>query len=379
MTKEMAEEIDFEITRIDPLGQGVSLSADHVDFIAKTLPGEKGKAAILSQKGKKVRFAELSELSTQAPHREKPECPHFSHCSGCSFLHTNYDNEIEYKTQAYSYLFRNFYDASSIKTHIAPNRLGYRNRVQLHYDLNKNTLGFFNNGAIHEVPECKLPKTAIKEKIKELYKGGKWLRLLPEDSPATGHIEISESKGVVQLKFNERYAADGFSQVFEEMGTLAKEVIQSFRPIPKEDAPVIIDLFGGSGFLTNGLNCKRLVVDYGLEEDDQSSSKNYYLDLNLYNKNAVKKLSKAIVDKFGEKRRLWLYIDPPRSGLKNLDEFIDVLKPDYIAYLSCNPHTQVRDIAKILDKNWLIEEVSFFDFFPGTHHLESLVHLKKKF
>jgi tRNA/tmRNA/rRNA uracil-C5-methylase (TrmA/RlmC/RlmD family) len=69
-------------------------------------------------------------------------------------------------------------------------------------------------------------------------------------------------------------------------------------------------------------------------------------------------------------------IDPPRAGLRRV--VIDTLHqnpPRMLAYLSCNPETQVRDLKCFLDLGWKVEGVTPYDFFPRTHHIESLAML----
>lgn len=78
-------------------------------------------------------------------------------------------------------------------------------------------------------------------------------------------------------------------------------------------------------------------------------------------------------------------LDPPRKGcdeifLKQLSEF----EPNRIVYVSCNVHSQARDVKFFLEKTengdkYEIESIRGFDFFPQTHHVESvavLVHKK---
>lgn len=73
-----------------------------------------------------------------------------------------------------------------------------------------------------------------------------------------------------------------------------------------------------------------------------------------------------------------LILDPPRSGLhKKVVEKIQNSQPRQVMYLSCNPATQARDVAKLLDTY----ELAFFgayNFFPRTPHIESLAVLSKK-
>lgn len=71
-------------------------------------------------------------------------------------------------------------------------------------------------------------------------------------------------------------------------------------------------------------------------------------------------------------------LDPPRAGCdKKLIEKLNEIKPKTIVYLSCNPITQARDIAMLVD-NYEIKKVTPFNFFPRTPHIESLAILVLK-
>lgn len=68
-------------------------------------------------------------------------------------------------------------------------------------------------------------------------------------------------------------------------------------------------------------------------------------------------------------------LDPPRAGCdQKLINHLNEVKPKMIIYLSCNPATQARDIS-ILLKNYHIETIKTFNFFPHTPHIENLVIL----
>ena len=70
--------------------------------------------------------------------------------------------------------------------------------------------------------------------------------------------------------------------------------------------------------------------------------------------------------------------DPPRAGLhaKVVDRCIEV-QPRQILYLSCNPATQVRDLA-LLRSLYEVEFFEVYNFFPRTPHIETLTVLCKK-
>ncbi|CAN5636018.1 23S rRNA (uracil(1939)-C(5))-methyltransferase RlmD [soil metagenome] len=71
-----------------------------------------------------------------------------------------------------------------------------------------------------------------------------------------------------------------------------------------------------------------------------------------------------------------ILFDPPRAGLhaKIVDRILEAT-PKKIIYLSCNPSTQARDIARLQD-TYTITSIEGFNFFPKTPHIESLAVLE---
>lgn len=70
--------------------------------------------------------------------------------------------------------------------------------------------------------------------------------------------------------------------------------------------------------------------------------------------------------------------DPPRAGLnpKIIARCLEA-KPPQIVYLSCDPATLARDLARLSD-GYDIVDVSIYNFFPRTPHIETLTILKLK-
>lgn len=73
-----------------------------------------------------------------------------------------------------------------------------------------------------------------------------------------------------------------------------------------------------------------------------------------------------------------VFVDPPRKGCDKvaLDTLIQIM-PKRIVYVSCNPATLGRDL-KILEEKYEIKEISIFDMFPFTHHVECVAMLQLK-
>ena len=71
-------------------------------------------------------------------------------------------------------------------------------------------------------------------------------------------------------------------------------------------------------------------------------------------------------------------VDPPRKGLdlKSIDNLCEVL-PKRIVYISCNPATLVRDLARLEDK-YEVMKIKPVDMFPFTSHVECVAVLQLK-
>lgn len=71
-------------------------------------------------------------------------------------------------------------------------------------------------------------------------------------------------------------------------------------------------------------------------------------------------------------------VDPPRRGLDNTSiNNILSIKSKRLVYISCNPATLVRDLAK-LEEMYEVEEIVPVDMFPFTSHVECIAVLYLK-
>lgn len=72
-------------------------------------------------------------------------------------------------------------------------------------------------------------------------------------------------------------------------------------------------------------------------------------------------------------------LDPPRKGCdKQLLDTVVEMKPERVVYVSCNPATLARDLKVLSEKGYAAKEIQPVDMFPHTHHVETVVSLKRE-
>ncbi|MCT4662968.1 MAG: 23S rRNA (uracil(1939)-C(5))-methyltransferase RlmD [Tissierellales bacterium] len=72
-------------------------------------------------------------------------------------------------------------------------------------------------------------------------------------------------------------------------------------------------------------------------------------------------------------------VDPPRKGCDEavLDTIVE-MNPEKVVYVSCNPASLARDIAYLMEKGYVAEEIQPVDMFPHSLHVETVVKLQRK-
>jgi len=89
---------------------------------------------------------------------------------------------------------------------------------------------------------------------------------------------------------------------------------------------------------------------------------------------------KQFLESTGVKNYNKVIVDPPRSGLH--PGICDVLSEsdfEKIIYVSCNPHTQARDLKMICSVGkYRIKSIQPVDMFPHTFHVENIIVLAKE-
>jgi len=195
-------------------------------------------------------------------------------------------------------------------------------------------------------------------------------------SPASVATELITTRGTIALTdtLMERpfhYDVTAFFQVNLPVFELALQKIKTTLG----EATELTDMYGGVGSI--GLSVAERSVDI-IELDAAatamaSMNAESRPDLNIQ---IIQTLAEKALDYIKSDRPI--IFDPPRAGLHQVvtDKIIEV-KPPLIIYVSCNPATQARDLARLQDSYEVID-FAVYNFFPRTPHIETLAVLKLK-
>lgn len=150
--------------------------------------------------------------------------------------------------------------------------------------------------------------------------------------------------------------------------------------ISKED--IVFDLYCGIGTISLFM-AKYAKKVYGVEIIEQAiedAKENANIN-NIDNVEFIAGDTENVLDDLINNKNIIpnvVMVDPPRKGLDNKSiENILKIRPSRFVYISCNPATLIRDLAKFEDV-YEIKEIQPVDMFPFTSHVECVSVLQLK-
>jgi 23S rRNA (uracil1939-C5)-methyltransferase len=173
------------------------------------------------------------------------------------------------------------------------------------------------------------------------------------------------------LKRDFQVSAGSFFQVNTVMAEKMVEYLLNRLPLP---AKTLLDVYCGVGLFSAFLapRCERLI---GIESspsacEDFAVNLDEFDQVELYEA-AAEEVIPSLVRRIDNPP--YVLLDPPRAGVdKRTLDGIRQLAPQVIAYVSCDPSTLARDAARLVAGGYRLVEVTPFDLFPQTYHIESI-------
>lgn len=368
----LGDKIEVTVEKLSFGGSGVARHNSLVVFVPFSAPGDHIQVQITEIK---KNFVEAKILKILAPgsSRRKPPCPVAGTCGGCDWQHVEYAEQLNQKHLFLKDYFSRFAKLKSVEIPkpAATDEFAYRNRIQLKVQDGK--IGFFSRGSheLVEVDECLIADASINEALREFKKNHK-----KEGSPK-GQFErvelsLQKDRTVTQTVLGEGSRELGFSQVNEKQNqVLIAEALRIARQLQPQS---LFDLYCGKGNFSFPLmelfpKLALTGVDLGQAEIAQARSQNSRKNVRFLLSDVGSFLKRAEIN-----HESLVVLDPPRSGCdKNVCDSLNLLRPQNIIYISCNPTSFARDIERLT--HYKVKSLLPVDMFPQTSHIELVAHL----
>ena len=358
-----------EIEKLDNFGRGIAYFNDKICFIKNTYPKEQVKIEIIKETKNYIE-AESKNIIIKSEDRIDIESPFLY--SGFPFMNYKREKELEYKENLIKELFSKY--TNNIKNIVYVDNLDYRNKITVFKD--KENIGILkeNSHEILNVSDLLFVNKRIKEEY-NLIKNEEFNKLMIRTN-GKDVIKIYDDKDnddylidtLLNYKFKIR--TKSFYQVNKEI--CEKLYLKIKEYLNKEDK--VLDLYSGISTISICISDKVKEV-VGVEINKSS-----YLDsidnIKMNNISNVKSYNMDVINYLDKYKNFnTIIVDPPRKGLDK--KLINYLNSDKLIYISCNPITLKRDLELLKDR-YKVVEITPFDMFSRTPHVETLVSMKKR-
>lgn len=393
-------------------------------FVPFGLPGERVRIR-LTQERRGFARGELVEVLEPSEKRITPLCKHYRQCGGCHYQHLPYELQLVAKADILRDQLQRIgkIENPPVRPMVASaSPWHYRNHVQFHLT-REGKIGYVRAGrmepdasgrvhgglgaAVVPITECHLPEDPINSFWPQLDfepdtgvervsirtgMGEELMLVLESDSPDTPELEIEAGISVVHLFEEHAVVLGGADHIFirvlnREFQVSAASFFQVNRPMAGKmvehllaqlhlDGALLLDLYCGVGLFSAFLaaRCRHLI---GVEVSE-SACEDFAVNLDDFeNVDLYQDLAENVLPALKIKPDIIL-LDPPRAGVEKaaLDSLIQ-MSPGVIAYVSCDPSTLSRDAARLSQAGYRLREVTPFDLFPQTYHIESISFFEK--
>lgn len=395
----------YIIEKIDHFGRGITKINNKIAFIENALPNELVEIKITKETKKYIEGV-TTKVIKESSDRTKSNCPYYHECGGCNIRHLEYMKQLKYKEQKVKEILKKFADIETekIKNIVSGPKENYRNKITLKV---KNKIGLYKKQTYEliNIGNCNLVSENINKIISRL--NNIELKNIDEIIIRNSY----EDKAILNIKgknINKAYLKDNLKDYVENIVVYdndSKEIILGEAFIIDKIGTYLFLISDDSFFQVNKYVTTKL---YDKVKEYVNESGESLLDLycgtgtiGIYlsekfksvtgieiNKNAIanalenKKINNItninfICDDVGKNKRKFenvdvMIIDPPRNGLTKeaLKNVLDI-NAKKIIYVSCDPVTLARDL-KILKEFYEIKEITPFDMFPDTYHVETV-------
>jgi tRNA/tmRNA/rRNA uracil-C5-methylase (TrmA/RlmC/RlmD family) len=398
--------------RIGAVAHGGHCMARHqgrVLFVRHCLPGELVLAEVTEDRGGSYCRADAIEIREPAPDRVVPPCryAHPGGCGGCDFQHVSPAGQRALKATVVAEQLSRLagIDRAVTVQPLAPDDLGWRRRIRFAVDpAGRLALHRHRSSATIAIDECLIgaPGVADAPARTGTWQGLAEVEFAVDDDGRTAQVGYLRStprgrqrprlravrtEGAEQLHYRvggTGFAIDpaGFWQAHPQAAErFSATVLTGTAPQPGERA---LELYAGAGLFTAALAgavgpSGRVL---GLEGDPGSvrAAAGNLTGTGWAEVRRAPVTSDTIAAAVAELGRPDLVVlDPPRTGAGGpVLQAVLAARPRVVGYVACDPAALARDLRTAQEAGWELAELSAFDAFPMTHHVECIAMVRPR-
>jgi 23S rRNA (uracil1939-C5)-methyltransferase len=423
------QEVEVAIEKAVYLGRGLGRVGGRVLFVPRAYPGDRVRARVSAVHSGWAE-ATLLELLEPAPARRPAPCPQGPGCGGCSYQEIGYDEQLKLKVAVVrEALARSGAPwTETITARPSPER-AWRLRASLHFGFGGGglRLGFREEGT-HRVTDLRSclqlsdamnsaarglrdltgRRPALEHRLRglellEAPDGSALVALLTTSLPSHQAAELAalgrQVPGItgfgVECQAKRLHWLHGDPHVEAAvLGLTLRAHVRSFfqsnrflleplaravaELVPREGGP-IVDLYAGVGLFALPLSAREERQVIAVEragtacEDARANAARHRLRLRVVESDVTEALG-SLPREPGER----IVLDPPRSGAGvAVVDLLAARQPTTVVYVSCDPPTLGRDLARFAAHGYRPDSLQVFDLFPNTFHVETVARLRR--
>jgi 23S rRNA (uracil1939-C5)-methyltransferase len=388
-------------------------------LVAAALPGELVEARVeRSQRG--TLWARTERVLEPSPYRAGEA----NACGGCVLAHASYEHQLALKQGIVQDAFRRVARVQIEAPPIVPSRAdGYRMRARLHVQADR--IGFFLEGThtlcapastgqllpgtlatldavAAELAHASSAVTAIdlaenrnaSERALHLELGrdadpsrlGALAALAGVTSLSLSHVQsprvrVLSGEGRVTDHFGPEPRAWSISRTTQAFFQGNRYLLEPLvaHVVAALGSGSVTDLYAGAGLFAVAAALRGHAPVMAVEGDEVSAAD---LRRNTAGWRGVIQARHESVETYLENRRTGapqtLIVDPPRTGLSGRAlAGIAALHAPRVVYISCDVPTLARDVRTLAAAGYQLRELTAFDLFPNTAHVETVALLER--
>ena len=371
-------------------GLGIARGPKGTVFVSGAVPGELVEVEVTGRRAS-TEFARISRIVEPAADRRTPFCPHAGVCGGCDWQHIRYERQVALKREILLECFRRQGKLERLPEIevVSADEKAYRMRAQLKLDRQRSGVGFYeratNTVAPIEscpllVPELDRFVAGLRARLASLPRDIEHVKAIAGTDGAVASLPVIRGLSVAETAITVagtefRVSGDSFFQnnlfLVERLGQW---------PAERVGGQHCLDLYGGAGFFAAFVAPR--FADVCLVEEVPSLVRLAGDTFRRHGLNHCRAVH-ATAERFLASATGPLdcvIADPPRQGLdRAVVDGIRRLAPQTLVYVSCDPATLARDVGLLVTPGaYTVAEVALFDLYPNTHHLESVVLMRRQ-